>query len=128
MAYERGSLGWWIDERRARLGLTWEQLAARADLSTETLFRAASGRKMRTPTRVKLERALEWENGSVERINAGEEPAENGATMPERDDDSVADRARRLDELERFAARLEDQARELRKQIAELNAADLRRT
>lgn len=119
--YTRGSLGWWIDERRAQLGLTWEQLAKRAELSTETLFRAASGRRMRTPTRVKLERALEWESGSVERIHAGQEPvAVNGAAMSGIDG-AADDRARRLAELEQFAARLEDQARELRRQIAELN-------
>ena len=94
------NLRWWMDERRGELGLTWQQAADRAGVSTETLYRAAEGRAMRTTTRKGLERALRWQPGSVDAIlrGAGPEPlpAENVAGRLDADAAVLTEQIREL--------------------------------
>lgn len=66
--------GWWMDERRGELDLTLDEVAARAGVSTETFRQAANGRRMRTNNKKKIERALGWEYGSIDAIDAGDPP------------------------------------------------------
>lgn len=72
--YDWRTRGWWMDERRGELDLTLDEVAARAGVSTETLRQAANGRRMRTNNKKKIERALEWEYGSIDAIDAGNPP------------------------------------------------------
>lgn len=74
--YQERTLGWWMEERRGELGLTWEEVAAEAGVSVVTLRRNAgddlSG--MRVTTKKGIERALRWDSGSVDAITRGGEP------------------------------------------------------
>lgn len=106
-AYDTHTLGWWMDERRGELGLTWEQVAERADLSTETLYRAASGRSMRTTTKKGIERALYWRSGAVDAILSGGQPKAEKAYD---DSNDVA-------ELKEMAAALLEHAELLQRKI-----------
>ncbi|MDI3315903.1 MAG: hypothetical protein QJR12_16985 [Mycobacterium sp.] len=105
--YEPGTLGWWMDDRRAEFDLTWDQVAARAGVSKETLFRAAHGRPLRTRTKKAIERALHWASGSIDHIQAGGEPVDD--SEPEaRSDDELAE----LAELRRIAEDVKARAQE----------------
>lgn len=74
--YSPQTLGWWMDERRGELALTWQQVADEAGVSTETLYRIADGgRTPRTTTRKGIERALQWQPGSIDAIAASGKPA-----------------------------------------------------
>jgi hypothetical protein len=75
LEHEPGTLGWWVDDRRAELDMTWNELAERAGLGKETLFRAIQGRPMRTRTKKAIERALQWQSGSIDAIRRGGRPA-----------------------------------------------------
>ncbi|MDQ1247902.1 MAG: hypothetical protein QG597_2274 [Actinomycetota bacterium] len=73
----REQLGAWVRERRRELGLTQEAVAARGPLSPKTVRTVESGKAtgLRNPTRVGLERALEWPAGSVrEAVEQGRRP------------------------------------------------------
>lgn len=73
--YRLGTLGWWMDDRRGDLQMTWEEVAERAGTTPETLRRNADDpSRMRTTTRKGIERALRWERGSIDDILAGGEP------------------------------------------------------
>lgn len=72
--YSPQTLGWWMDERRGELALTWQQVADEAGVSTETLYRIADGRTPRTTTRKGIERALRWQPGSIDAIAHEGEP------------------------------------------------------
>lgn len=85
------SLRWWMDERRGELGLTWQQVAERAGVSTETLYRAAEGRQMRTTTRKGIERALEWEPGGVDAVLTGQTPQPLKAPVSARSVETIDD-------------------------------------
>lgn len=77
------TLRWWMDERRGELALTWQQVADLAGVSTETLYRAAAGRAMRTKTKKAIERALQWRAGSIDAVAAGGQPRPiAGASSP----------------------------------------------
>lgn len=92
--YSPQTLGWWMDERRGELALTWQQVAEEAGVSTETLYRIADGRQMRTTTKKGVERALRWQRGSVDRILAGGKPVPlPDEASPSTDDVGVASRA-----------------------------------
>lgn len=111
-AYDTHTLGWWMDERRGELGLTWDQVAEQAGLSTETLYRAASGRSMRTTTKKGIERALRWRNGAVDAILAGGKPT------PEKESSSLHyDDSKDVAELKQIAASLLEHVEQLRRQI-----------
>ena len=65
---------WWIDDRRSDLGMTWDDLAGEAGVSTETLRLASDRPHMRTTSKRKIEKALRWQRGSIDAIRAGGEP------------------------------------------------------
>lgn len=74
--YPHHTLGWWMDERRGELGLTWKQVAEHTGVSDQHIYRIAGGttNRMRTNTKKALERALRWASGSIDRIAGGGEP------------------------------------------------------
>lgn len=61
-------LAGWVRDRRAQLELTQEEVAALGPLSDKTLRTVESGRAtgLRRHTRTALERALQWQTGSVQ--------------------------------------------------------------
>lgn len=64
-----------MDERRADLDLTWNEVAERAGVTREGLRRTRVGSgHIRSLTKRGIERALQWSAGSVDRVLAGEEP------------------------------------------------------
>lgn len=81
--HEPGTLGWWLDERRGELGLTWDEVAERAGVAPQTVYRIISGSPMRTTTRKGLERALHWAAGSIIAILAGGEPTPTEQPEPD---------------------------------------------
>lgn len=107
------SLAWWMDDRRAELGMTWDDVAAAAQVSTETLHRARGGRSMRTTTKKAIESALQWQPGSVESIAAGGNPA-SAAVDPGPSVDE------RIERLQTTITDLLDQARGMQEEIAAL--------
>lgn len=61
--------------RRLALGMkTWRDLSARAEISYETLRALRAGGRPSEATTHQLERALQWEPGSVRTIITGGEP------------------------------------------------------
>lgn len=63
-----------IEERRATLGLTQEELARTADISLSTLQRILRGHKPLLKQARALEDALEWQRGSLGTVLADGEP------------------------------------------------------
>ncbi|MGW4106662.1 hypothetical protein [Streptomyces sp. NPDC004976] len=63
-----------IERRIAALALEYTEVCRRADISDETLGKIRKGMKARGSTYLKLERALEWEQGSIAAILEGGEP------------------------------------------------------
>lgn len=62
-----------IRQRREALGLSQDDAAQRAGLSVSTWRNAESGRtKLAQPTRERIEDALEWEQGTLRSLAAGE--------------------------------------------------------
>ncbi|MFF4600606.1 hypothetical protein [Amycolatopsis sp. NPDC001319] len=76
--YDRGTAGWWMDDRRGELGMTWDEVAEHAGISVGNLYRIAgdpeAARRMRATTKKGLERALQWKRGSIDSIASGGEP------------------------------------------------------
>lgn len=73
--YEPRTLGWWMNERRGQLGLSWAQVAALAGVTTTTLRRKSDDPSgMNTTTEQGIERALSWGRGSVRAILSGSKP------------------------------------------------------
>ncbi|WP_139320529.1 hypothetical protein [Saccharomonospora sp. CUA-673] len=108
-----------MDDRRGELGLTWDEVAERANVSPETLRRNADDpTRMRTTTRKGIERSLRWGAGSIEAILNGRRPIDN---QPESEPEPEQTRADRIAELEATAERLEAMARDLRRQLEELD-------
>lgn len=71
----RDRLAQHMEDRRVDLALRWADVAVRADVSTETLRQARQGPgAIRPLTKRGIERALGWEQGSVDRILAGGNP------------------------------------------------------
>jgi hypothetical protein len=82
---ERGRLDRLMDARRLDLGLTWREVAARGGLSYESLREIRTGPGgTRTLTMRKIDAALEWLPGSVERTLNGGEPQNDPLTYAER--------------------------------------------
>jgi transcriptional regulator with XRE-family HTH domain len=67
-------LAQYIERRIAELALEYAEVCRRAEISDETLIKIRKGAKARSSTYRKLERALQWEHGSVAAILAGGEP------------------------------------------------------
>lgn len=63
-----------MDAQRRNLGLTWDDVAQRADISYEAVRRVRQTGKMRPLTARGIEKALQWREGSVEAVLAGGEP------------------------------------------------------
>lgn len=64
-----------MDGRRKELGLRWADVAERGGITTQTLRGIRAGtRQPRGLTRAAIERALDWEPGSVDAILAGDKP------------------------------------------------------
>lgn len=61
--------------RRGALGLSQEQLASRATVDPKTIYNLESGERWpQAKTRAKIEDALEWAEGDLDRIADGETP------------------------------------------------------
>ena len=67
-------LAQYIEHRIAALALEYAEVCRRAEISDETLGKIRKGMKARGSTYLKLERALEWEQGSIAAILDGGEP------------------------------------------------------
>src|SRR2546428_3234991 len=89
---ERKRLDGVMDRRRARLGLSWGDVAERGQLSVATLRRARRGSgELTLDTKLAIERALRWADGSVDAILTGGDPVELSGSELARDvDDPVA--------------------------------------
>lgn len=115
--YSPRTLGWWVDERRGELGLTWDQFAEIAGVSAETLRRTAAtnGAAMRTTTKKGIERALRWAPDYPERISRGTEPVKLAeAPEPEPVAEPQRDKYAEMDEtLAELITRLQDMQRQV---------------
>ncbi len=88
-------LGRYMDDRRNDLGLTWDDVANACGLSRQTLYDIRNGntdyRRMRSSTKRKIEKALQWEHGGVDAAIAhGRRPAPSGGTGSSSSADSAA--------------------------------------
>jgi transcriptional regulator with XRE-family HTH domain len=119
--YAPGTLGWWMDDRRAELNLTWDELVTRSGVSKETLFRAAQGRPMRTTTKKAIERALRWTSTSVDDIRRGGEPTPLPEDPGNHADSERAIRLAELEELQVIVRSLSDYAERLRDRLDSLH-------
>ena len=63
-----------VEQRIAALGLEYAEVARLADFSIEVLRKVRNGINARGSTYRKLERALQWEQGSITAVLAGGEP------------------------------------------------------
>lgn len=64
-----------MEERRIELGMSWRVVARRAGVAYETVRAARAGEGGISPlTAGRLDRALQWRVGSVERILGGGDP------------------------------------------------------
>lgn len=68
-------LAQYIERRIAALALEYAEVCRRAEISDETLGKIRKGMSARGRTYLKLERALEWRQGSIAAILNGGEPA-----------------------------------------------------
>lgn len=73
-----------MEDRQVELDLTWEEIARRAGM-TATNLRRIRHNESALPRRTarKIERALEWQPGSVEGVLAGKEPVPTPEPEPE---------------------------------------------
>lgn len=80
-----------MDARRLKLGLSWNQLAGKAGITSEALRAIRRGKNRgRVLTRRKLDEALQWEPGSVDALFEGRiDPEEVREAEPARPDDDA---------------------------------------
>lgn len=71
-------LAQYIERRITELALEYAEVCRRAEISDETLMKIRKGASARGSTYRKLERALEWQQGSIASILAGGEPVSLG--------------------------------------------------
>jgi hypothetical protein len=83
----RARLAELMDQRRRDLRLTWDQVAARADIHRETLrqIRSGSSGTIRPLSATGIEDALEWGRGSIDAILHGGSFAEASPPMAEQE-------------------------------------------
>lgn len=87
-----------MNGRRKDLGLRWLDVAQRGGITTQTLRELRAGaREPRELTKAAIERALEWEPGSVDAILAGGEPTP--VPQPVEGADVTPQRANLMDEI-----------------------------
>jgi transcriptional regulator with XRE-family HTH domain len=100
-----------MNRQRAKLRLTWDQVAQRAGISVATLRRLRnSDDPVTLDTMVGIDEALEWGSGHVEARLAGREPAPLRREHAPPDDELevlIANARRELARVERALAELE---------------------
>ncbi|WP_267898993.1 helix-turn-helix domain-containing protein [Thermomonospora amylolytica] len=96
-----------MDERRAELGLDWQEVADQAGITREGLRRIRRGTgKMRAKTMRGIERALRWKPGSIDAILAWGDP--NPEPEPEPPAETAVEKlAKLLGEMEATMDRIE---------------------
>ena len=99
-----------MDERRGELSLTWDDVAERAAVSPQTIYRAINGTSMRTTTKKAVERSLRWESGSIDSILDGGNPTPKPDNDPAPELDTYKD-------LREMVDALQAQAEELKKRL-----------
>jgi transcriptional regulator with XRE-family HTH domain len=110
-----------MDDRRIDLDLTWNEVADRAGVSAMTLRRIRSGDGVLTRrTQRKIDRALEWQPGSVEGILSGREPSL--IEQPDPADDDLRDELRERHRIDTRLFGLVEADRRLEADIARINA------
>lgn len=97
----RVRLAQYIEHRITALALEYAEVCRRAEISDETLGKIRKGMKARSSTYHKLERALEWVQGSIAAILDGGEPTpfgtpSDGTPPPPAPMDQELELARRL--------------------------------
>ena len=111
---ERRRLADAMNERRLELRLQWNDVAERADISTETLRKVRHDQPMSPLTQTNLEHALQWERCSIDTILDGGEPipTESREELP---GSSFEERERaRQEKVDELVSRLDDITRELK--------------
>lgn len=99
----------WIESRRVELGMTLDEVATAAGLTTEGIRLITNGTRTPRPlTQGKLERGLQWRPGSIAAILAGDAP------LPLEFDDAL--RERRGTDADNEAL-VREQFRRLRRQL-----------
>lgn len=85
-------LAQYVERRIAELVLEYAEVCRRAEISDETLIKIRKGLNARASTYRKLERALQWQQGSIGRILAGGEPTplEAAGDQPQGEDSPPA--------------------------------------
>ncbi|TDD60910.1 transcriptional regulator [Actinomadura rubrisoli] len=74
-----------IAARRGELGLTQEEVAERAEVDRKTIYNLeAAERWPQAKTRSRIERALRWYPGDLQRAAEGQDPVDYDASPPER--------------------------------------------
>jgi hypothetical protein len=83
MEPDRERLAATMQARRVNLDLQWKDVAKRMGMSEANLHRIRTGQISLTPdATAAIERALEWEGGSVQKILSGAEPTHMSASSP----------------------------------------------
>lgn len=67
-------LAQYLERRIAELALEYAEVCRRAEISDETLMKIRKGHRARSATYRKLERALEWQQGSIASVLSGGDP------------------------------------------------------
>lgn len=67
-----------LDKRRLSLGLRWKDIANRAGVSHHTILQLRKGEPVADLTTAGVERALQWEPGSIARILQDKPPVPKG--------------------------------------------------
>lgn len=103
-------MGQAIEERRGALDLSKAAVARRGPIDSSTLYHAIQGSKRSAATYEKIEKALNWPAGTLERIGQGGDPPEDAL------DDSA-----RLRRIEERATSQEMEVRRLTEEVRDLN-------
>lgn len=128
--YEPATLGWWMDERRGELGLTWNEVAERVGVSPGTIYRIAAGptRAMRTTTKKGIESTLNWAAGSVDDILNGSDPTASDSASQRESDSPYAELRTLADQLDEQIRAAQEQSDEIRRRLDALDqSGDKRR-
>lgn len=103
------SIGAAIEQRKKDLGRSWAEISRRAPIDPAQLYRLRTGEgaegKVSTDKMRDLDRALDWDAGTLEAIGEGNPPPTVKLTMDQR------------------LVRLETEVSELRDSVAEVSAA-----
>jgi transcriptional regulator with XRE-family HTH domain len=125
-----------MDERRQALGMTWAEVASDAKITVETLRAVRRGNNQPSAlTKRGLERALQWQSGSIDQLLKGGDPTPSGGIPPVRaemvgvveadegegdeEDSPISPQLRAL--LKATQQRTEERLAELSQQVAKQN-------